>query len=112
MPIYEFRCEDCRSRVEILVKSVSAGMRQTPKCVRCGSANLRRLMSRVTIMKSWGGTLSDIGSEAMGDIDEDDPGAMQSWMRRMRADTGRQNKAGHVIANEGGYEVPTTDNES
>ena len=94
MPIYEFRCEDCRSRVEILVKSVSAGMRQTPKCVRCGSTNLRRLMSRVTIMKSWGGTLSDIGSEAMGDIDEDDPGAMQSWMRRMRADMG--DDSGHL----------------
>ena len=94
VPVYEFRCEDCQRRLEILVKSVSAGVRQMPNCAQCGSTRMKRLISRVTIVKSWGEGLSGIGSEAMGDVDEDDPGAMQSWMRRMREDMG--DDSGHL----------------
>ena len=87
MPIYEYRCQECRRRVEVLVKTFSAAA-TTPACPRCGSKELQRLVSRVTIIKSWGSSLMDGGMESLGDVDEEDPQAMQSWMRRLRGEMG------------------------
>ena len=87
MPIYEYRCQDCRRRVEVLVKTFSADA-TTPSCPRCGSAQLHRLISRVTVIKSWGSSLYDGGMESLGDVDENDPQEMQAWMRRMRVEMG------------------------
>ena len=87
MPIYEYRCQDCRRRVEVLVKTFSADA-TTPPCPRCGSDRLHRLISRVTVIKSWGSSLYDGGMESLGDVDENDPQEMQAWMRRMRAEMG------------------------
>lgn len=41
MPIYEFHCEKCESEFETLVFAGSA----TAPCPRCGSEEVRRLMS-------------------------------------------------------------------
>ena len=87
MPIYEYRCQECRRRVEVLVKTFSAAA-ATPACPRCGSDKLRRLVSRVTVIKSWGSSLYDGGMESLDDVDENDPEAMQGWMRRVRAEMG------------------------
>ena len=87
MPIYEYRCQECRRRVEVLVKSISAAA-TTPSCPRCGSDQLHRLVSRVTVIKSWGSSLLDGGMESYGDVDEEDPQAMQEWMRRLRGEAG------------------------
>ncbi len=87
VPIYEYRCQDCRRRVEVLTKTFSAAA-AAPACPRCGSDKLRRLVSRVTVIKSWGSSLYDGGMESLDDVDENDPEAMQSWMRRVRAEMG------------------------
>ena len=87
VPIYEYRCQECRRRVEVLVKTFSAAA-TTPACPRCGSDQLHRLVSRVTVIKSWGSSLYDGGMESLGDVDENDPQEMQGWMRRMRAEMG------------------------
>jgi putative FmdB family regulatory protein len=42
MPIYEYRCQTCGQRVEILVRS---GMSAPPACPDCGSTLLERLLS-------------------------------------------------------------------
>ena len=87
VPIYEYRCQDCRRRVEVLTKTFSAAA-ATPACPRCGGDKLRRLVSRVTVIKSWGSSLYDGGMESLDDVDENDPEAMQSWMRRVRSEMG------------------------
>lgn len=40
MPIYDYRCEDCRKECEIVVLDASA-----PLCPSCGSAKLTKLLS-------------------------------------------------------------------
>ena len=73
--------------MEVLVKSISAAP-TTPTCPRCGSERLQRLVSRVTVIKSWGSSLLDGGMESYGDVDEENPEAMQEWMRRLRGEAG------------------------
>ena len=41
MPIYEFVCQNCRKRVSLLVRDVSAPF--APKCLSCGNTNLSRV---------------------------------------------------------------------
>jgi putative FmdB family regulatory protein len=41
MPIYEYRCEDCETAFEKLVRA----FREEVACPRCGSTELERLLS-------------------------------------------------------------------
>ncbi len=41
MPIYEYRCQDCGKRVEMLLRSGD----ESPRCPSCGSALLEKLIS-------------------------------------------------------------------
>ena len=85
MPIYEYRCETCRRRVERFFKNLADAA--SPTCTHCGGSSLTRLMSRVTVIKSWGSSLAS-PENLMDDIDENDPVAMQSWMRRIKEELG------------------------
>ena len=49
MPIYEYRCNDCRRKVSIYFRSINAA--GAPRCPRCGGANLERLFSRVVVRR-------------------------------------------------------------
>ncbi|HET9014133.1 MAG TPA: zinc ribbon domain-containing protein [Thermomicrobiaceae bacterium] len=55
MPIYEYRCGDCRRKVSIYFRSMSAA--GDPRCPRCGGPNLERLFSRVVVRR--GGARDD-----------------------------------------------------
>ena len=87
MPIYEYRCGGCNCKVEIFFRSFSGA--DSASCPNCGSTSLTRLISRVTVVKSWGGSLVSPGD--MGEVDEDDPEAMQGWMRRIKEEMGVEN---------------------
>ena len=89
MPIYEYRCRDCRRRVSIFWRTFSDADAGTPACPRCGGANLTRLVSRVRMVRSGESRLegmADFGD--VPDFDEDDPQSLGRWMRRMSAETG------------------------
>lgn len=89
MPIYEYRCSDCRRRVSVWWRTFSAAETGSPACPRCGGANLSRLISRVAILRSEETRLDDMGDpSAFGDLDEDDPRSIGRWMRRMSAEMG------------------------
>jgi len=87
MPIYEYRCGDCRKLVTVLTLRVSETA--DPVCDRCGSRRLARLMSRFAMPRSDDERLDDLTSDdALGDVDESDPRSMGRWMRKMGKELG------------------------
>jgi putative FmdB family regulatory protein len=90
MPIYEYRCHDCRRRVNLFFRSFSA-IEEEPICPRCGSKRLTRLISRVAVVRSEESRLDDMADPAMLDgLDEDDPKSLARWMRKMSAEMGEE----------------------
>ena len=89
MPIYEYRCADCRRRVNIWWRTYSAAETGAAVCPRCGGTELSRLVSRVAVLRSEESRLDDIADpSAFGDVDEDDPRSVGRWMRRMSSEMG------------------------
>lgn len=92
MPIYEYRCADCKRKVSVFFRSFSAVT--DPVCPRCGGTQLTRLMSRVVVHR---GASTDTGGEDFGDgefdsfldgVDENDPRSVARAMRRMSDEMG------------------------
>src|SRR5918999_6406233 len=84
MPIYDYRCQDCRRRVSLFYQTFSGAESATPTCTNCGGGNLSRLVSRVALLKSEESRLDDMSDpSAFGDIDENDPRSMARWARKM-----------------------------
>ncbi len=118
MPIYEYRCADCRKKVSVFFRSYSSV--SDPKCPLCGGTNLERLFSRVVVrrggsrsesepdlgaMEEFGGMGSDMGmgmgadpygnpygddfdSNPFGFDDDTDPREIARWTRQMSAQMG------------------------
>ena len=89
MPIYEYRCNQCRRVTSQFLRSFSD--EKVPLCQHCGSLDLSRLISRVTVMKSWSESLDWMPSfETLSDVDEDDPRDLARWMKKWRRDMGTE----------------------
>lgn len=88
MPIYEYRCHDCRRRVSVLWRSFSAPTTAQPVCPRCGGKDLTRLVSRVRLIRSEDSRLDDLTDASPSDFDENDPRSMARMMRRMAEEVG------------------------
>ncbi len=73
MPIYEYLCQDCGRKSSFLVPSAKIPFE--PKCPNCGGGHLRKLVSRVAVLRSGE------GSEDLGDVlpggDEDSSGPLE-----------------------------------
>lgn len=87
MPIYEYACEACRKKFDVLTLRVSEA--PTAVCKHCGSKRVHRLMSRFAMVRSEGSRL-----EAMADpsnfsgLDENDPKSVARWMKKMGKEIG------------------------
>ncbi len=89
MPIYEYRCIDCRRRVSIFWRTFSEAETAEPVCPRCGSTRLTRLVSRVRVVRSEESLLEDLADPSfLSDFDENDPRSMARLMRRMANEIG------------------------
>jgi len=100
VPIYEYHCQDCRRRVTVFLRSFAAAEAAVPKCPICGSENLSRLISRVTMLRSEEGRLEDLADPSnLAGLDEDDPKSIGRWMRRMGGELGEDlgDEFGEVI---------------
>jgi putative FmdB family regulatory protein len=87
MPIYEFRCRQCRKKTTSLVM-VRARIDEV-RCASCGSADLERLWSRFATVKSEEARLDSLAESAeSGGFDENDPRSVARWMKRMGAEMG------------------------
>ena len=89
MPIYEYRCQDCKRRVSIFWRTFSDAESGAPVCPRCGGTDLTRLVSRVRVLRSEESRIDDTPDFGdLPDFDESDPKSMGRWMRKMSAETG------------------------
>jgi putative FmdB family regulatory protein len=87
MPIYEYECGDCRRRVSLLLRTFSAA--DSAACPRCGGTRLTRLMSRFATVKSEDARLESLADSAsFGDVDENDPGSVARFMKKMGREFG------------------------
>ena len=87
MPIYEYECQGCRRRVSLLIRRLSAA--EAPRCPRCGSAALSRLMSRFTTVKSEDARLDSLADPSgYGDLDENDPRSVARFVKKMGQEMG------------------------
>lgn len=51
MPVYEYKCEDCGERFAMFYKTYADYDAATPRCPACGSVDLARLITSVTVQK-------------------------------------------------------------
>lgn len=85
MPIYEYRCNNCRRKVEVFVQSFSTS--SNTSCTHCGSDNLSRIFSRFAVRKSkndksvYDDILSD--RKLTDGLMRNDPRALAKWSRKM-----------------------------
>lgn len=88
MPIYEYRCQQCQKRFSIFWRTISEATRGAPTCPRCGTAEVRRLVSRVRFVRSGASLLEGDSLDELSDFDENDPKSLGRMMRRMRDELG------------------------
>jgi|BarGraIncu01122A_1022018.scaffolds.fasta_scaffold35773_2 putative FmdB family regulatory protein len=89
MPIYEYYCNDCKRRVSLLWQSFADAASRDPVCPRCHGTNLRRLISKVAVLRSEESRLDNLSDpSSLGGLDEDDPKSMARFMRKMANETG------------------------
>lgn len=87
MPIYEYRCGECRKRSTILMLTTAQSV--APACKHCGSTQLERLMSRFAAPKSEEARLEALADPSnLGDLDENDPDSMKRFMKKMGRELG------------------------
>jgi putative FmdB family regulatory protein len=90
MPIYEYRCPDCKRRVSVVLSYNDYGKVQ-PACPQCGGKRLRRVVSRTRFARSEESRLETLSDpSAWGDVDEQDPRSMARMMRRMGDELGEE----------------------
>ncbi|MEO8047744.1 MAG: zinc ribbon domain-containing protein [Nitrospirota bacterium] len=87
MPIYEYRCLDCRKRSTVLVLSLP---NQAPAtCSHCASARVERLLSRFASPKSEEARLeASLDPKNLAGLDENDPQSMARFMTKMGKEMG------------------------
>jgi putative FmdB family regulatory protein len=79
MPIYEYRCADCRKLTSVFVRP---GRDETGvTCEKCGSSNTCRALSRFAYHRSQGDILRDYGDPGTDDVGEyRDPRQIGRWV--------------------------------
>ena len=86
MPIYEYVCDNCGKRLSFLVLKRESF---SPRCNKCNSTNLRRVMSRFCAARSEESRLESFADPGKwGDIDEKNPKNMVKFMKKMGREMG------------------------
>ncbi|MEW6682086.1 MAG: zinc ribbon domain-containing protein [Nitrospirota bacterium] len=86
MPIYEYRCDACRSRMTVLAATINA---PPPRCERCGRSEVTRLLSRFAAPRSDAARMEALADpSSLAQVDERDPKSVARWMRRLGRETG------------------------
>ncbi|MCZ7671226.1 MAG: zinc ribbon domain-containing protein [Chloroflexi bacterium] len=88
MPVYEYRCQDCRRLVRLTFSFAEYGQVE-PVCSHCASTNLTRKINRIAVAKSEDARMDSLMDDsALANLSEDDPRAMGQFMRKMSREMG------------------------
>lgn len=85
MPLFDYRCADCKKRFTLLLGVVAE--QQEEKCPHCGSGNVSRLISRFARLRSEDDLIENLADPSKAG-DWEDPKQLQSWMKRMGKEMG------------------------
>jgi putative FmdB family regulatory protein len=87
MPIYEYRCENCKKLSSFLLLRATEEI--DPYCKHCGSKDVTKVISRVAVLKSEEKRLeSMLDPSKFSDLDENDPRSVERVMQRMGKELG------------------------
>jgi putative FmdB family regulatory protein len=89
MPIYEYLCPKCNGRFQKLVQGFSdpAGL----ACPRCGNSEVRRAISRVSVLKSEEARAESLADPSMfAGLDENDPRSIARWAKKLGKELGEE----------------------
>lgn len=87
MPIYEFRCADCRKKFEVLILRTEEN--SSIRCPHCSGKEIKRLISRFASIKSEEARLESLTDPSnLAGLDENDPASMARWLKRMGGELG------------------------
>jgi putative FmdB family regulatory protein len=112
MPIYEYRCESCKKLSSFLL--LRATEEFEPHCKACGSKEVSKLISRVSILRSEEKRMESLlDPSKFSDLDENDPKSIERTMKRMGRELGDELGEGFgesmEEAMEEGYSTPEGD---
>jgi putative FmdB family regulatory protein len=86
MPIYEYACRKCNRRMSYLVLVPSEF---EPVCKYCRGKDLEQLFSRFATPKSEDQRLESLADpSSFAGLDENDPGSVARWMKKMGKEMG------------------------
>jgi len=86
MPIYEYICNNCHKRLNFLVLKRD---NFSPQCNKCGSTDLRRIMSRFGTPQSEDERMEKLADPSKwSGLDENDPKSMVNFMKKMGREMG------------------------
>ena len=87
MPIYEYRCSNCKKKVEIFILRMQDATDLV--CPGCGGKEMKRLISRFASPKSDEARLESLTDpHNLSGLDENDPASMARWIKRMGKEMG------------------------
>ncbi|MEJ2671898.1 MAG: zinc ribbon domain-containing protein [Deltaproteobacteria bacterium] len=87
MPIYEYRCQDCRRISGFLILNPNEPF--TPVCPHCGGHALDRVLSRVHVRLSEETRMERLADPAAwSGLDENDPKSVAKMLKKMGQEMG------------------------
>jgi putative FmdB family regulatory protein len=89
MPVYEFRCLDCRRKFDITASYNNYDPTQV-RCPHCQSSSVQRRIGRIRFARSEDSRLENMTDPSKLAGLEDDPRALGKMMRQMSAETGEE----------------------
>ncbi len=93
MPVYEFRCIDCRKRFEVRLTYAEYDGYQA-KCPHCGSDRVTRFIRKVRFALGDRSRLAELADPANMSALDDDPQALGRMMREMKTQLGANDLPG------------------
>jgi putative FmdB family regulatory protein len=83
MPLYEYDCSVCARRQTLFLRRPEA----EPRCETCGSKELRRLISRVAVVRGEARALAEYDPlRRLAGFDASDPRRFSRWARSVGAE--------------------------
>ncbi len=93
MPVYEFRCSDCRKRFEVRLTFAEYDAYQAT-CPQCGSSQVARYIRKVRFALGDRSRLAELADPANLNALDDDPQALGRMMREMKTQMGADDLPG------------------